>query len=144
MLTSYPACFYKEKDGGFSVIFPDLHHLATCGDNLQEALTMATDCLAGYLYECRLSKKKVSAPSDLQKIDLAAEYQDYADAFVNIISVDVEAYAREHFTKVVKKTLTIPKILNDMAVEKGINFSQLLQEALIKKMRLNRKVLKGV
>ena len=40
MLTSYPACFYKEKDGGFSVIFPDLHHLSTCGDNLQEALTM--------------------------------------------------------------------------------------------------------
>ena len=102
---------------------------------------MATDCLAGYLYECRLSKKKVPAPSDLKKIDLAAEYQDYADAFVNIVSVDVEAYAREHFTKVVKKTLTIPKILNDMAVEQDINFSQLLQEALIKKMRLDRKVL---
>jgi predicted RNase H-like HicB family nuclease len=144
MLTSYPACFYKEKDGGFSVIFPDLHHLSTCGDNLQEALTMATDCLAGYLYECRLSKEKVPAPSDLKKINLTAEYQDYAEAFVNIVSVDVESYAREHFTKVVKKTLTIPKILNDMAVAQDINFSQLLQEALIKKLHLDRKVLKGV
>ena len=84
------------------------------------------------------------APSDLKKINLTAEYQDYAEAFVNIVSVDVEAYAREHFTKVVKKTLTIPKILNDMAVEQDINFSQLLQEALIKKMHLDRKVLKGV
>jgi len=144
MLSSYPACFYKEKDGGFSVIFPDLHHLATCGDNLQEALAMAIDCLAGYLYECRLSKEKVPAPSDLKQIDLAAEYQDYAEAFVNIVSVDVEAYARAHFTKVVKKTLTIPRILNDMAVAQDINFSQLLQEALIKKLRLDRKVLKGV
>ena len=45
MLTAYPACFYKEKEGGYSVVFPDLNHLATCGDTLEKALSMAVDCL---------------------------------------------------------------------------------------------------
>ena len=45
MLSMYPACFYKEKDGQYTVIFPDLNHLATCGTDLQDAMKMATDCL---------------------------------------------------------------------------------------------------
>jgi len=59
MLSAYPACFIKEA-GGYSVIFPDLNHLATCGQTLEEALSMAIDCLAGYLYV--LQKDGESAP----------------------------------------------------------------------------------
>ena len=40
MLSIYPACFFKEENG-YSVIFPDLDDLATCGENLEEAMTMA-------------------------------------------------------------------------------------------------------
>ncbi len=41
MISAYPACFYREKEGGYSVIFPDLNHLATCGETLDQALIMA-------------------------------------------------------------------------------------------------------
>ena len=51
-------------------------------------------------------------------------------AFVNIITVDVEEYAKTHFEKAVKKTLTIPAWLNTAALEQNINFSQVLQDAL--------------
>ena len=34
MLSMYPACFYKEDNGSYSVVFPDLNYLATQGDNL--------------------------------------------------------------------------------------------------------------
>lgn len=51
MLSIYPACFFKE-DNGYSVIFPDLNYLATQGDTLEDAVAMAVDCLAGYLYNC--------------------------------------------------------------------------------------------
>ena len=44
-------------------------------------------------------------------------------------------YAKEHFEKSVKKTLTIPTWLNQAALEKGINFSQVLQEALLSKIQ---------
>lgn len=76
-------------------------------------------------------------PSDISEIDLNAEYDDYESAFVNLVSVDVEEYARKHFEKSVKKTLTIPAWLNNLAVKNHVNFSQTLQQAL--KEQLNVK-----
>ena len=49
MLSIYPACFFKERKG-YSVVFPDLNYLATSGKSEREAMSMAVDCLAGYLY----------------------------------------------------------------------------------------------
>ena len=54
---------------------------------------------------------------------------------MNMVSVDVEAYAKTHFEKSVRKTLTIPAWLNAAALEQGINFSQTLQEALLAKVQ---------
>ena len=62
MLSIYPACFFKEENG-YSVIFPDLDDLATCGENLEEAMTMAVDCLAGHLYTLKQEGKKAPTPS---------------------------------------------------------------------------------
>lgn len=130
MLSVYPACFYKEKEGDYSVIFPDLNHLSTCGETLQEAVEMAVDCLAGYLYSAKQDGENVAAPSDISNVDVNAEYDEYESAFVNLVSVDVEEYARKHFEKAIKKTLTIPAWLNDLAVKNHVNFSQTLQKAL--------------
>lgn len=138
MLSIYPACFFKE-DTGYSVVFPDLNHLATCGDTLEEAIEMAVDCLAGYLYTLKKEHQEAPKPSDMSSIDPAAIAADLdlptGEAFVNMVSVDVNDYAKAHFERSVKKTLTIPAWLNDAALEKNINFSQVLQEALKEKLR---------
>ena len=60
---------------------------------------------------------------------------DTGEYFVNLVTVDVEEYAKTHFNKSVKKTLSIPEWLNREAINKKINFSQVLQEALIAKLR---------
>jgi len=39
-----------------------------------------------------------------------------------------------HNHKAVKKTLTIPEWLNEAAIRQNINFSQVLQEALMQKI----------
>ncbi len=52
-----------------------------------------------------------------------------------MVSVDVMEYAKNHFEKSVRKTLTIPSWLNTAAQEKHINFSKTLQEALFAKLR---------
>ena len=39
MLSAYPACFFKEESG-YSVVFPDLSDLSTCGETLDETLTI--------------------------------------------------------------------------------------------------------
>ncbi|MGN0680145.1 MAG: type II toxin-antitoxin system HicB family antitoxin [Oscillospiraceae bacterium] len=137
MLSVYPACFYEEKEGGYSVIFPDLNHLATCGDTLPEALENAVDCLAGYLYSAKPDGEALAVPSDLASVDVNAEYDEYKSAFVNLVSVDVEEYAKSHFNKAVKKTLTIPAWLNDMAIKQGVNFSAVLQNALKEQLHVS-------
>lgn len=138
MLSIYPAIFYKEKDG-YSVIFPDLNYLSTCGENLNDAMEMAIDCFAGYLYTAKLDDDKLPMPSkidDIHPIDIANTIGfDGKDSFINLISVDLEDYAKTHFNKSVKKTLTIPEWLNREATKKNINFSKVLQEALIAKLR---------
>lgn len=141
MLSLYPACFYKE-DGGYSVIFPDLNWLSTCGETLEEAMSMAVDCLAGYLYSCKKEGEEIPSPSALDTInpiEVAKELNvdsPIGESFVNMISVDVAEYAKAHFEKSVKKTLTIPAWLNTAAIENNINFSQTLQEALLIKLGL--------
>ena len=140
MLSIYPACFFKE-DNGYSVIFPDLNYLATQGDTLEDAVAMGGDCLAGYLYTAKMDNEKFHKASKLSdiNIDRLSDELDitgtYTDAFTNMVSVDVKAYAKEHFDKSVRKTLTIPAWLNTAAQEEGINFSKTLQEALMSKLK---------
>ena len=139
MLSMYPACFFKEENA-YSVVFTDLNWLSTCGDTFENAMEMAVECLAGYVYTCQMDSNTLPPPSKLQDIDpfrVAGELElDAEEAFVSMVSVDVAVYAKEHFEKSVKKTLTIPAWLNKAALEQNINFSQVLQEALKARLHL--------
>ena len=138
MLSIYPACFFKEENG-YSVVFPDLNWLATCGETETEAMSMAVDCLAGYLYTLKNDGEQFPAASAMKDVSLekvAKELDaDTTNAFVSMVSVDVAEYAKTHFEKSVRKTLTIPAWLNIAAQQKNINFSQTLQEALLAKIK---------
>ena len=138
MLSIYPACFFKDETG-YTVVFPDLNWLATNGSTETEAMNMAVDCLAGYLYSLKIDGEQAPSASAMSAVSLQSVAKDLdADmngAFVSMVSVDVEEYAKEHFEKSVRKTLTIPAWLNAAAQERKINFSQTLQEALLAKIR---------
>ena len=103
---------------------------------------MAVECLAGYLHTCQMDGDTVPKPSKLSDIhpeEVAKELDPEAplcESFVNMVSVDVALYAKEHFEKSVKKTLTIPAWLNKAALEQNINFSQVLQDALKEQLHL--------
>ncbi len=139
MMTAYPACFFKEEEG-YSVIFPDLDDLATCGETQEDALAMAVDCLAGYLFWCGKEGEPVRAASAVDEIRLTETAKrldlDSDDGFISLVVVDIEQYAKNHFEKSVKKTLSIPSWLNEAACKAGINFSAVLQEALKKQLGL--------
>lgn len=53
--------------------------------------------------------------------------------FTTLISVD-EDLAKQ--TKSVKKTLTLPYWLNEKALSAGVNFSKVLQNALMKELNI--------
>lgn len=135
MLSIYPACFYKEKEGGYSVLFPDFSG-GTCGDTVEEAMTMAVDYLAGVLYDIKCNKETAPAATSLSEVEPDKLYNEYESVFVNMITVDVDEYAKKHFEKSVKKTLTIPAWLNEKAIENNINFSSVLREALENRLNI--------
>lgn len=140
MLTTYPAIFYKEKDGSFSVVFPDLNHLSTDGENFNDAMTMAIDCLAGYVYSEKRDGNELPPPTPIDELDPHCEDDsddDFVSIFTSAVAVDVEQYAKQHFDIAVKKTLSIPKWLNDKAKAHKINFSKILQNALMQELNTN-------
>lgn len=125
----YPAIFTKEANGQFSIHFPDLENCYTCGDNLEDGIEMAADVLALVLYDYEISEREIPVPSILQNFTL------HDNQFVNYIRCDTMEYRKMYASKSVKKTLTIPEWLNEEATRKEVNFSQVLQEALIQKLQ---------
>ena len=124
MLFVYPAIFHKDDDA-YWVEFPDLEGCQTFGDTVSETMGNAQEALAGYLLTLFEDGTPIIQPSEMSTLTAA-------DGFVTLVSCDINQYKE---TKAVKKTLTIPSWLNERASARGINFSKVLQEALISKIR---------
>jgi predicted RNase H-like HicB family nuclease len=127
----YPAVFTKEEGGGYAVHFSDLEKQGgyTCGRDLAEALYMAEDVLGLVVYSAKEDKNILPEPSNIKKV----KCDD--DEFVSLVNLDYPAYVRRVDEKPVKKTLYIPKKLNDQAEAQAINFSEVMRQAL--KQRLS-------
>lgn len=121
----YPAVFTPEDDGGYSVAFPDMNGCFTQGETIEEAYEMAFDALGLAIDFLESEKRTIPSPSTPNEIKLNE------NEFVVIIEFDMLEYQKKHNSKSVKKTLTIPQWLNEEAMAKNINFSQVLQEALL-------------
>lgn len=125
----YPAVFQPEDNGAFTVFFPDVDGCITCGENMENAYEMASDALGLVLSYMEDNKEPIPFPSAPQKIHLEE------GQFLVVIEFDMAAYKRKNNSKAVKKTLSIPEWLNEEATNRGVNFSQVLQEALIQKLQ---------
>ena len=127
----YPAVFYLEDDNRFSVIFPDLNDLATYGDNLADAFAMAQEACGQYLFTALRDGEPIAAYTALDEVT-----KDEDAAFVNLVCVNLDEYARAYDDKAVKKTLSIPAWLNTACENYGINYSKVLKDALIAKLQV--------
>ena len=125
MLFVYPAIFHKE-DGAYWAEFPDLEGCQTFGDTVSETVGNAQEAMAGFILTLLEDGAPLAKPSDISS-------HCAADGFVTLVSCDIN---QSKGPKSVKKTLTIPSWLNERAVAMGINFSQVLQEALLSRIRV--------
>lgn len=127
----YPAIFESDEDGAFTVEFPDINGCVTGGDNMEDSYKMAFDALGLVLSYMEDNKEPIPKPSNPQDIKLEQ------GQFLVVIEFDMMAYKKKNSSKAVKKTLSIPEWLNEEATTIGVNFSQVLQEALIERIRPN-------
>ena len=131
----YPACFYIEDDGSYSVEVPDLKGCVSQGNSLEEAIQMAEDAALGWLLTSIEDGEELPNPSNIKDIKLDSE-----NGFVSLLLLDLTSYSQKYSSrKSVKKTLTIPMWLNERAEKCGINFSKTLQDALISKIIIKNK-----
>ena len=128
----YPAIFHDAEEGGFWISFPDYPEGFTQGESMAHAYEMAVDVLGLCISDLVAAGEPLPAPS------LPGDVATEEGALLVVVEFDMEAYKRKHNSKAVKKTLTIPQWLNEEAIELGINFSQVLQEALLQKISLKK------
>ncbi len=123
----YPAIFkpFSDGSGGFVVEFPDLPGCVTEGKNLEEAIEMGIDAASGWI---------LGELEEESKIPVASRYEDINpenDQMVNMMLLDIDAYAEKYGERAIRKNLTIPAWLNTFAEKNNLNFSKILQDSLL-------------
>lgn len=119
----YPAVFHPNNDGTFTVSFPDLPGCISEGKSLGNAIYMAQAAISQWVEYLTDRNQEIPSASDWKKITTEA------DEFVNLIRAEV----RDNHA--VKRTVSIPKWMDDKVIESGLSLSRVLQDAL--KERLN-------
>ena len=118
----YP-CVVYEEDGIYYADFRDFNGCFTDGESLEELIINAKDVLEGTLFTLLKNNLEIPEPT-MKKIELKGnEFLVYVDVWLTPIIDKIK-------NQTVKKTLTIPRWLNDEAEKRSVNFSSLLQTAL--------------
>ncbi|WP_028592952.1 type II toxin-antitoxin system HicB family antitoxin [Paenibacillus massiliensis] len=120
----YPAIFEKGEVKGYTVTFPDLPGAITEGDDMEEALRMARECLELHLYGMEEDQDEIPNPTDPTAV------LPPKGSFVTMIEVRMGSIRDEMMNKSVTKNVTIPRWLEKEAAREKLNFSQVLQQAL--------------
>lgn len=126
----YPAIFTPcIERKGYTVVVPDLPGCVTEGQDLLDAIEMGVDAASGWILGELEEGNNIPAPT-LRKEDIKLEE---ADSFISMLVLDIDAYAEKYGEKTVRKNISIQAWLNTYGEKNNINFSRVLQEALLKK-----------
>ena len=122
----YPAIFTPclEKEG-FTVVVPDLPGCVSEGDSLLHALEMATDAACGWVLGELEDGNSIPAATPMENI------HPEEGSFANLLMLDMDTYTELYGEKAVRKNITIPAWLNTYGERNNINFSRVLQDALL-------------
>lgn len=128
VLLTYPAIFTHE-DNQYWVEFVDLQGCFSDGRTLAEAMENAKEAMGLYLEDLEEYPK---CTTDIKNIKL----ED--NQIISFVTINLEEHKRKYENKSVKKTLSIPAWLNTIAEKENVNFSQLLQKALMETLHVDK------
>ncbi|WP_251717286.1 type II toxin-antitoxin system HicB family antitoxin [Lactobacillus agrestimuris] len=122
----FPIIISKDEestDYPYLVNIPDLDGM-TEGKDIADAIEMAQDYIGTYSLESELPKSNTVIPKTGK------------DEIATLVTVNISEYKRKNDNRVIKKTITIPNYLNELGKEKGINFSEVMSNALKKELSI--------
>lgn len=114
----YPAVFHENSDGSYTITYPDLPGCISEGKSLENALYMAQSALSQWMEY--LIESKESAPQASRSREIPLEDGE----FVNLVRADIKD------TRAVRRTVSIPRWLDERVSAEGLSLSRILQEAL--------------
>jgi len=114
----YAAIFEPNEDGTFTITFPDLPGCISEGNDLPDALRMAENGLSLYVECMKNDGIDFPAPTALDKIKTPK------GAFANLVRGTIRDNAA------IRKTVSIPRWMDEQASAAGLSLSRVLQEAL--------------
>ena len=121
----YTAVFTPIEDGsGYYARVPDLPGCITTGKNLEDAIEQITDAMAGCLCVAEDEGMPSAPPTPPPQV------KHDANAVCTLIRVDTLAYRAATDTRSVRKNVSLPAWMAEMADKRRINCSQVLQEGL--------------
>ena len=120
----YPAVFHPNNDNSFTITYPDLPGCISEGKSLGNAMYMAQASLTQWIEYLIDKKQSIPSASDLKSIVLSPE------EFVSLVRADIKD------GRAVKRTVSIPKWMDDKVIESGLSLSRVLQDALKEQLHL--------
>jgi len=119
----FPAVFSYEEGQEISVFFPDLD-VATSGVNDDDALLSARELLGCVLFGLEEDEEEIPVPTPLTDVQVEENERSV------LIDVYMPSIRMARVNRSVNRTVTLPAWLNAAALERNVNFSQVLQDAL--------------
>jgi predicted RNase H-like HicB family nuclease len=129
MKGAYPIILQK-TDNGYYVRIPDFD-TGTQGKTIVDAMEMARDAIGLMGIDLEDDGEKVPEPYTEKFV---AEKED----IVTLVDVDFSEYRKRVDNRAVKKNCTVPYWISVEADKAGINYSRILQEAIISRLGLNK------
>ena len=114
----YPAVFHPNDNGSYTIIYPDLPGCISEGKSMGNALYMAQDALKQWASVMEEMGEAIPAATALREIPV----ED--GEFVSLIRAETKD------TRAVRRTVSIPRWMDDEALQRGISYSRILQDAL--------------
>ena len=120
----YPAIFHPTEDGSYTITYPDLPGCISEGKSLGNAIYMAQSALTQWIEYLTDKKQPIHLASDFDSVEIIQ------GEFINLIRVDIKD------SHAVKRTVSIPKWMDDKVIESGLSLSRVLQDALKEKLNV--------
>lgn len=130
----YPAIFTetKEKENPILVYIPDINGM-TEGKNIADAIAMAKDYICNALFD--KTDSEIPTAKRIDEIELKeSPFFDAGKSFASLVDVDLEAFRLREKSKSVRRNITLPQWLDDMATKAKLNVSAVAQNALKKEL----------
>ena len=125
---------FEPTETGYSVYFPDFPGCISCGKNFEEAQRQAADALGLHVYGMEKDGDEIPAPSEVPQL-----YPETASGYlVSPVTIFPDLVRNELDNRAVKTNLTLPAWLKELAEAQGVNYSKILQTALMDYLGINQ------